>query len=284
VGSYLDALELELQPRAASRRMGWLIAGGLLATMAGAAYQLSTGAPPDGNCRSAAGSWVELHWSPNKRAQLRDAFTRSSSATSSKKAASAGAEGEATAGARAMLAGRVESQLDRFTEQWSSVYGEACHDTLIDRTRTGATLERRIDCLEAQAFEFTEVYERVAGIHDDATWLERVDDLVRGLPRPALCLRTSQKVPEPEGAGPIRAEVAKARVQRRAAELVTARATLDEALERARALDSPATLVEALIERGYELDEAGEYEASATVFTEAVTRARGAELVRPEAH
>ena len=277
MGSYLDALELELRPRGASRKAGWLIAGALVATMAGAGYQLSKGAAPDANCRSAGDDWVATNWSSAQRDAVREAFASSPDA-------SGAAPSDELRASRAALASKIEEQLGTFTGAWTKVYGDACKETLVDRTRTPATLERRLDCLEAQAFEFTEVRSRLAGAHDSVAWLERVDELVRGLPRPTLCLRTSQKEPEPEAAGPIRAEIAKARVQRRAAELSAARATVEGALAKARALDSPATLVEALIEHGYELDDAGEYEAAAAEFTEAVRRARGAELLRPEAH
>lgn len=145
----------------------------------------------------------------------------------------------------------VRRALDRYAAAWVAARASACEDTLVRESVPQALLDQRLACLEDRRLHLAALVERFTGA-DDKT-LVKAMDAVEALPPIDACsgLEPSAMF----GGDPARVEermavrelIARARAEAHTGRPAAAAPLIDDVLARARAIDSPSLLAEALV-------------------------------------
>jgi tetratricopeptide (TPR) repeat protein len=175
--------------------------------------------------------------------------------------------------------GNVAPRLDAYAGEWRDMRVDACESTHVRGAQSEHMLDLRMACLDRRHEAIANLVELVR--ESDPSVLQRSVDLVDGLPRVDRCADVSAlaaRVPPPEDPS-VRTQVADIRrtldrgtMLDNAGRIPDARTIAVGATERARALDYPPVLAEALILRAKTTMGEDEAQAEADLI-EAVTAA-----------
>ncbi|MEM7157863.1 MAG: tetratricopeptide repeat protein [Myxococcota bacterium] len=169
------------------------------------------------------------------------------------------------------------SSLDRYAEDWTAMYTEACEATNIRRDQSAAVMDLRMSCLRRARGQLRAVTTVLA--EADATALARAHELSRGLPSLERCADVealSSEIAPPddpavatavEGA---RERLAEVSVRLRAGELPRARQIVEEVTAQIEAIDYSPLQVELAEMRGRTLYEEGEYARAEQVLRDVI--------------
>ena len=169
------------------------------------------------------------------------------------------------------------SSLDRYAEDWTAMYTEACEATNIRRDQSAAVMDLRMSCLRRARGQLRAVTTVLA--EADVAALARAHDLSRGLPSLERCADVealSSEVAPPEDPAvadeveQARERLAEVSARLRAGELPRARELLEEVTVEVGTIDYPPLAVELAEMRGRTLFEEGEYAESEKVLRDVI--------------
>ncbi|MEZ4381164.1 MAG: serine/threonine-protein kinase [Nannocystaceae bacterium] len=155
----------------------------------------------------------------------------------------------------APFAGDVEAtarrSLDRYAAAWVAARAAACDDTLVRGSVPRVLLDQRLACLEDRRLHLAALVERFADADDEA--LERAVEAIEGLPSIDACAGLTPSAmfggdrARVEERMALRELMARARIEVNTGRPAAAGPQIDEALARARTIDSPSLLAEVLV-------------------------------------
>ncbi len=174
---------------------------------------------------------------------------------------------------RAYVSDRLRDQVQR----WQAMHRDACEATTIRGEQSHDMLDRRMLCLDRARQRLDATTQVLIDEGTDA--LPRAHSIVGGLGQLSSCedlQALAAELPPPEDVDTrtavtqIRATLAQSGAVRRAGHYETALAQADAAVERARKLDHPPVLAEALVSQGSLLEVLGRYVPAEAALGEAV--------------
>ena len=255
----MDALVSALEHDPARTRRRLAVVGGLGLALAGGAFAAGRAEISDVSlpCTGAA---ARLHgvWDATRRDTVQQAFANTKTPYAT--AASA----------------RVTRSLDTWTQAWQAEHTEACSATTIRGEQSEAVLDLRMSCLESQRGQVAAVVDVLEDA--DALVVERSHHAIDGLPQIADCtdperLGMVMQLPDDaatrEAAAKIDATLAKVHALETAGRYTLQFEASTDALERARALDFPPLLAEALAQQARAQLRTGDNKAALQLLHEA---------------
>jgi tetratricopeptide (TPR) repeat protein/predicted Ser/Thr protein kinase len=175
----------------------------------------------------------------------------------------------------------VQSALDDYVAQWAAAWGEACEATHVHHEQSEDTLDLRMSCLRRGRAELAALVDVFADA--DPSVVEHAVEAASSLPRIAECsdvdmLRSRVRPPAENYARQqvqqARDDLIDARVKELSGRYDQALAIAEAVAERARQLDYPPLLAEALLRRGSTLEREGVFDGAERSLLEAIRAAK----------
>ncbi|MEM6993905.1 MAG: serine/threonine-protein kinase [Myxococcota bacterium] len=258
----MDALVAALQADPSRRRGRIVAAVGVGALAIGGAFAVGRAELTQPAPCSGAQAHMDRAWNDGSRAALATAFAATELPYAQRSA------------------DWVTGELDRWSQDWVAAHTDACEATAVRGEQSEALLDLRMLCLDSQRGRMRAIVDLLQDA--DATVVERVGHAIAGLPTVAHCadpdrLRSAIPLPDDEttraAVGEIRSALWRAKALETAGRYEAGLQVTDAALVRARALEYPPLLAEALAAHATLQARAGDKQAVAVTLHAAAAAA-----------
>ncbi|NVB42479.1 serine/threonine protein kinase [Pseudenhygromyxa sp. WMMC2535] len=265
MGALLDALQRDPKRR---RRRVTLIALVFLGVAAGV-LGFALGQEDEDDLCDGVGDEIHESWGELQRERIQTVFAESSKPFANDSAR------------------RVIQTLDVWAETWAAERTEICRATQVVGEQSERLMDVRMDCLDQARQDFSALVDVLTEADDEV--VERSTGAASGLRRPTVCATvkaSDESDPEVldalslEKLAAIDSELDRARARARLSKFDESLPLQSRAVERARGLDHPSTLLRALLELAESQLETGDAEGGEASLREAIGLA--AQLDDPE--